>query len=79
MSMVDRDALPENMKGTFDDLNDFIEEYVGHAACIQHHKQEMARLTEEIAPRITLITDHVKEFASLSVFGEFMDSLDDKG
>jgi hypothetical protein len=82
--MVDRDALPENLQGTYDDLNEFIEEWVMHTACIEHHKMEMERLSEEIKPRITLITDHLKEFAHLRVFGEYMDKLaefkpDDKG
>ena len=79
MSEINRDALPDNLKGTFDDLNEFIEQYVGHHACISHHEAEIKRLQEEIQPRITLITDHLKEFKHLRVFGEYMDSLDDEG
>ena len=79
MSMVDRDSLPENLQGTFDDLNEFIEEYIMHKLCISRHEAEIERLNEEIQPRITLITDHLKEYSHLRVFGEYMDSLDDKG
>ena len=75
MNMVDRDALPDNLKGTFDDLNEFIEAYVMHAACIENHRREMEQLTEEIQPRIRLITDHLREHSHLRVFDEFMNTV----
>ena len=76
---IDRDTLPDNMKGTFDDLQEFIEEYINHHLCIEHHETELKRLREEIIPRITLVSDHLKEYNHLLVFGEYMDSLDDEG
>lgn len=75
MSEIDRDTLPENLQGTFDDLNDFVFDYVKHMMCIDHHKEEMERLSEEIEPRIALIIEHVDDLKHLGVFGEFMDSL----
>ena len=76
---IDRDTLPDNMKGTFDDLQEFIEEYINHHICIEYHEAEIKRLREEIEPRITLVSDHLKSLSHLRVFGEFMDSLDDEG
>ena len=81
---IDRDALPENLKGTYDDLNGFIETYIRHVDCVDHHFEEMERLQEEITPRIQLIVDHLKEHGNLRVFDEFMNTLveskpDDEG
>ena len=76
---VERERLPENMKGTFDDLNDFIVEYINHHNCIAHHEAELKRLHEEIMPRIILLNNHFTEVMNMPVFDEFMDQLDDEG